>query len=617
MLALCPAYRLLALLFSVGLLAVSAQANLLVEDSFNYSLTNGATMHGVAVNGTGLTGNWGVSSAGGGSSTYVTNGLTFGSNFFATTGGALRTFAASTNTNSFSIAGAQLNAGTQTGTLWNSYLWNVVASATNVLNPASTHRINTTSTTQGGTTSYFQSLIDHSWNDTNFAIARQPGITYTNSPSGQVSPAVPATPYSVNTTYLTVTRWTGVGQTLSATNPGVGNLWIFDLNGYDNWRLAGSLESELSTYATWTAVTTNTSGTWTFGNDRFVQFTSFVALNQPAFDARYDEMRWGTTLDSVAVPFLRRYWTADGTALGGEGTWNSNSNNWSMSSSTVAGAPWDGNYTATFRDNPATVSVANITASRGLVFETSDYTLASGTITLDAASAAANTITTDDGVTATIGSVLAGSNGLSKAGNGTLVLTGTNTYSGGTTLREGTLVVNGIVNGAMTVEAGGTLSGTGTVSGPANIAGTLRPGSGPGTQTFSKSLTVDGATVEWELTENASGDRGTDYVGIEVASILDFAAPTTLVVQFKGTVDWDDEFWDAERTGTGGWRIIQAGAPILRPENLRLEVVPIDSRGGTLVRGRGEFTLHHDAVSHAFYLQYRRPAGPGTSLGIR
>lgn len=294
---------LLALVLGAGLLVAPAQANLLVQDSFNYSsLTNGATMNGVTANGTGLTGSWGVNSAAGGSSTYVTNGLTFGSNFFATTGGALRTFSAATNVNSSSIAGVRLNAGTQAGTLWNSYLWNVAASATNVLNPSGTHRINTTSTTQAGSTSYFQSLIDHSWNDTNAAIARQPGITYTNVSSAQVSPAVPATPYSLNTTYLTVTRWTGVGQALSTNNPGLGNLWIFDLNGYDSWRAAGSLETNMSTYATWTAVTTNTSGTYTFGNDRYAQFTSFVGSGQPAFDARYDELRWGTTLESVAVP---------------------------------------------------------------------------------------------------------------------------------------------------------------------------------------------------------------------------------------------------------------------------------------------------------------------------
>ena len=260
-------------------------------------------MSGVAANGTGLTGNWGVNSTGG-SSTYASDGLTFGSSFFATTGGALRTFSAQTNANSFSIAGAQLNAGTQTGTLWNSYLWNVAASATNVLNPASTHRINITSTTQGGGSSYFQSLIDHSWNNpsnTNLTF-RQPGITYTNVLNAEVSPAVPATPYSLSTTYLTVTRWTGVGQALSTNSPGVGNLWVFDLLAYDDWRAAGSLEADLSTFATWTAATTNTSGTYTFGNDRFAQFTSFVAESQPTFDARYDELRWGTTLESVAVP---------------------------------------------------------------------------------------------------------------------------------------------------------------------------------------------------------------------------------------------------------------------------------------------------------------------------
>jgi autotransporter-associated beta strand protein len=295
-----PAPCLLVLACCAGLLTVApARANLLVQESFDYTLANGATFNGVAATGTGLTGNWGVNSAAGGSSTYVTDGLTFGTNFFATSGGALRTHSASTNASSLSIAGAQLNTGTQTGTLWNSYLWNVSAASDTALSPASTHRINTTSTTQGGTTSYFQSLIDHSWNSTNSAIARQPGITYTNLASSQVSPATPATPYALDTTYLTVTRWTGAGQALSAGSPGVGTLWVFTLDGYNQWYSAGSVAADLGTYATWTAATTNTSGTWTFGNDRYVQFTSFVGANQGDFTALYDEMRWGTTLSAV------------------------------------------------------------------------------------------------------------------------------------------------------------------------------------------------------------------------------------------------------------------------------------------------------------------------------
>src|SRR5262249_25620789 len=60
---------------------------------------------------------------------------------------------------------------------------------------------------------------------------------------------------------------------------------------------------------------------------------------------------------------------------------------------------------------------------------------------------------------ATINAVLAGNQGLTKSGNGTLVLGTNNTYTGGTTLNSGTLAINsaGALNtGALTIN-GGTL----------------------------------------------------------------------------------------------------------------------------------------------------------------
>ena len=72
------------------------------------------------------------------------------------------------------------------------------------------------------------------------------------------------------------------------------------------------------------------------------------------------------------------------------------------------------------------------------------------------------TVTTNAGVTATIGSVIAGPADLNKAGAGTLTLTGTNTYSGATTIAAGILAVG---NGG----TAGTL-GTGTITNNATLS---------------------------------------------------------------------------------------------------------------------------------------------------
>ncbi len=65
--------------------------------------------------------------------------------------------------------------------------------------------------------------------------------------------------------------------------------------------------------------------------------------------------------------------------------------------------------------------------------------------------------------------------GIIKTGNGTLELTGTNTYTGGTTVSEGILLINGdnsAATGAISVAAGAYLGGTGTIGADLNFAAT-------------------------------------------------------------------------------------------------------------------------------------------------
>ena len=92
--------------------------------------------------------------------------------------------------------------------------------------------------------------------------------------------------------------------------------------------------------------------------------------------------------------------------------------------------------------------------------------------------------------TLTLAANISGAGTLSKAGPGTLILTGASTYTGATTIDGGTLIVNGsIANSPVMVNPGATLAGTGTV-GPTTInsGGIFAPGNSPGTMTVAGNL---------------------------------------------------------------------------------------------------------------------------------
>ena len=91
-----------------------------------------------------------------------------------------------------------------------------------------------------------------------------------------------------------------------------------------------------------------------------------------------------------------------------------------------------------------------------------------GSVTFDAAANMTNTLS----------GALSGNGGLSKAGAGTLILSGTNTYAGATAVSNGTLLLNGSITNCMaTVGTGATFGGTGTLRWQAGqtitVSGTL------------------------------------------------------------------------------------------------------------------------------------------------
>jgi autotransporter-associated beta strand protein len=89
----------------------------------------------------------------------------------------------------------------------------------------------------------------------------------------------------------------------------------------------------------------------------------------------------------------------------------------------------------------------------------------------------------------TFASTIQGTGGsLTKVGTGTLILSGTNTYTGDTTVNRGLLQVDGSTTSNTLVNRHGTLTGTGKIHGALTNQGTISPGNPTGT------LTVDSFT---------------------------------------------------------------------------------------------------------------------------
>lgn len=233
-----------------------------------------------------------------------------------------------------------------------------------------------------------------------------------------------------------------------------------------------------------------------------------------------------------------RYWNGEGTIadiennkiVGGDGTWSATNKNWSDDQASVL-APFDDGSFAFFGGKKGNVTV-NDTAGQintaGMRFVVDGYVINGGSLNLTSTTGAP-IIAVGDGtadgaaMTATIGSVLTGNQGLNKTELGKLVLTGQNTYTGGTTVSNGVLQLGdgtktGDIKGDVTVA--NDVNGEGTLSfkqeSDYNFAGNITGGGKvtqdgantiltlSGNNSFSGGLTVNNGTVK-AGSENAFG----------------------------------------------------------------------------------------------------------------
>ncbi|MFN5756702.1 MAG: beta strand repeat-containing protein [Planctomycetia bacterium] len=148
--------------------------------------------------------------------------------------------------------------------------------------------------------------------------------------------------------------------------------------------------------------------------------------------------------------------------------------------------------------------------------------LAGTVITTNAAAGTATLSTTVASGSSTFAGTIqdnrAGVVALTKAGAGTLALTGLNSFTGATTVSAGTLLVTGqLGNTGVTVDSGATLGGSGSIAGAVTVNGLFSPGTSPGVISVASLVLGGSSTSVFEIDGLA---RATQYDGTDVTGAL-------------------------------------------------------------------------------------------------
>jgi hypothetical protein len=269
-----------------------------------------------------------------------------------------------------------------------------------------------------------------------------------------------------------------------------------------------SISNNANYYLRWSFVTT---GSWT--NSQGLGIDDFTMNLTTSGSGVSTDLYW----DGVAG------WNATAPGAGGTGSWADGSGS------------WDASKKANFGGTAGTVTAATVTASNGLAFTTTGYTLTGGTITLAGVSIGLNAITTgtDGSVTTTINSALAGSAGIQKLGQGTLVLGGANTFTGGLTLSSGTLQISSDSNLG---DAAGAVTLNGALKTTANVSlGSSRVISGGGTLDIAPGTTLT-SNGSFNLTSTNLSNAGTLDLQGATRSVGVLTFGTAAVVNGTGAI---------------------------------------------------------------------------------
>ncbi|MBU6309281.1 MAG: autotransporter-associated beta strand repeat-containing protein [Planctomycetes bacterium] len=211
---------------------------------------------------------------------------------------------------------------------------------------------------------------------------------------------------------------------------------------------------------TW-ARTPTTSGS---GNIMLGYMDLFSSVAGTSIFSVYDNVR----VSVAGAPATQLTWTPNGATAGGAGTWSNLGTQWIGTGTTPT--TWDWSLPAKFQGTGGTVTIGTqVTSGAGLEFLTNGYTISSGTLILGSydpgTGVSFNTnaiaqVTVAAGASARIESLIRGTRGVTKLGQGTLVLANANTVSGTSVVQAGTLRLGNqmaLAQSPVSVVPGGTL----------------------------------------------------------------------------------------------------------------------------------------------------------------
>jgi len=313
-----------------------------------------------------------------------------------------------------------------------------------------------------------------------------------------------------------------------------------------------TFQRKLDTETEFTTVSSDTTAPYTADLGNLPAGTYQIRVSVTDADAK--------TVTSTATTF-NVYPATGGNWLGTSGNWNDSAiwtggtiANGADATASFTGVDIAADQTITLHGNR---TIGNIvftdatTPSHNLTISGAD------TLTLDLASGAPVINVTQADRRLTVSSVIAGNDGLQKAGAGALTLSGNNTYSGTTTVSAGTLRLEGnafsttarnysISSGAVLHQAGNVQipTGTTTISGNGTLRGSFSNGIGTG-RTLNLSLGAGGLidipsgtgiyNGGWQAI-NWSANQATLNVAGSL-NIVDGQAITAAALTGAGTID--------------------------------------------------------------------------------
>lgn len=182
----------------------------------------------------------------------------------------------------------------------------------------------------------------------------------------------------------------------------------------------------------------------------------------------------------------------------------------------------------------------------------------SGTLALGAGA-----LTVVQGENSSFGGNLTGTGSFIKAGEGTLNLTGTNSFSGRVDVNDGRLAINGTLPGSVFVNDGGTLGGNGTTGTlVVRNGGTLAPGNSIGTLNVNGNVRFEAGSV-YEVEVNAAGES--DRLIASGTATID--GGTVSVLAAAGNYRWTSDYVILSAAGgvTGTFDDTDVDLPFLTP----------------------------------------------------